>query len=90
MATQLPPASKKQRLQHGQIGREQQELDQIPSDLGSVRVQFFDQSTGNATGPAVAVPIVDASVKNLETLLNTLQENVGVLFLFSAALLLKS
>ncbi|KAJ5925468.1 Ribosome assembly protein 4 [Penicillium verhagenii] len=55
--------------------REQQEIDRIPSDLGSVRVQFFDQATGNATGPAVSVPVADANIKNLETLLNTLQGN---------------
>lgn len=81
MATQLPPPTKKQRLQSGQIGREQQELETIPSDLGSIRVQFYDQSTGVATGPAVSVPIVDATFKNLETLLNTLQENVRFLSL---------
>jgi hypothetical protein len=41
-------------------------------------VQFFDQTNGSPTGPAVAIPVIDATVKNLETLLNTLQGNVGL------------
>lgn len=44
-------------------------------------MQFFDQATGKASGPAVAVPIADASVRNLEILLNTLQGNVGMILL---------
>ena len=48
----------------------------IPEDLGSVRLQFVDQSTGKPTGSVVAVPVKDATVKNLETLLNTIQGNV--------------
>jgi len=79
MATVLPPPSKRQRLQIAEKARQQQEIQTIPDNLGSIRVQFFDQTTGNATGPAVAVPIVDATVKNLETLLNTLKGNVGML-----------
>lgn len=76
MATLYPPPSKRQKLAQAERAREQQELDTIPSDLGSVRVQFYDQSTGQPTGPAVSVPVADANVKNLETLLNTLQGNV--------------
>lgn len=79
MATLFPPPSKRQRLETAQKAREQQEIETIPSDLGSIRVQFFDQATGSATGPAVSVPIADASVKNLELLLNTLKGNVGSL-----------
>jgi len=79
MATVLPPPSKRQRLQVAEKARQQQEIQTIPDNLGSIRVQFFDQTTGNATGPAVAVPIVDSTVKNLETLLNTLKGNVGML-----------
>jgi ribosome assembly protein 4 len=77
MATVLPPPSKRQKREIAEKAREQQEIDSIPRDLGSVRVQFVDQATGKPTGPAVAVPVADASVKNLETLLNTLQGNVG-------------
>ncbi|KAJ5623892.1 Ribosome assembly protein 4 [Penicillium lagena] len=78
MATVLPPPSKRQKVAQAEKAREQQEIQSIPSDLGSVRVQFYDQSTGNATGPAVSVPVADANIKNLETLLNTLQGNVSI------------
>jgi hypothetical protein len=78
MATLVPPPSKRQKVAAAERAKEQQELYSIPSDLGSVRVQFFDQATGNATGPAVSVPVADANTKNLETLLNTLQGNVSV------------
>lgn len=78
MATLLPPPSKRQKVAQAEKAREQQEIQSIPSDLGSVRVQFYDQATGNATGPAVSVPVADANVKNLETLLNTLQGNVRI------------
>ena len=76
MATVLPPPSKRQRTTTAIKAREQQELDSIPDNLGSVRVQFRDHATGNPTGPAVSVPVVDATVKNLELLLNTIQGNV--------------
>ncbi len=79
MATALPPPSKRQRLEGAEKSRQQQEIQTIPDNLGSIRVQFFDQTSGNATGPAVAVPIVNTTVKNLETLLNALQGNVGML-----------
>ncbi|KAL8734429.1 MAG: hypothetical protein Q9181_003209 [Wetmoreana brouardii] len=75
MATVLPPPSKRQRVAIAEKAREQQDLDTIPSDLGSVRVHFFDQSTGKPTGAPVAIPVADATVKNLELLLNTLQGN---------------
>lgn len=78
MATVLPPPSKRQRTLVAEKAREQQDVDTIPSDLGSVRVHFYDQSTGKPTGAPVAIPVADATVKNLELLLNTLQGNVGV------------
>jgi ribosome assembly protein 4 len=78
MATVLPPPSKRQRVAVEERARHQQDLDTIPSFLGSIRVQFFDQTNGSPTGPAVAIPVIDATVKNLETLLNTLQGNVGL------------
>lgn len=78
MATLLPPPTKRQRTDIAEKSHHQQEIQSIPDNLGSVRVQFFDQATGSATGPAVSVPVADASVKNLETLLNTLQGNVGM------------
>lgn len=79
MATVLPPPSKRQKRETAENARLQQEVQSIPADLGSIRVQFFDQITGDATGAPVSIPIADASVKNLETLVNTLQGNVGTL-----------
>ena len=78
MATILPPPSKRQRTIVADRARDQQDVDTIPGDLGSVRLQFFDQSTGKSAGAPVSVPVVDATVKNLELLLNTLQGTVGV------------
>lgn len=78
MATVLPPPSKRQRTLVAEKAHEQQDVDTIPRDLGSVRVHFYDQSTGKPTGAPVAIPVADATVKNLELLLNTLQGNVGV------------
>ncbi|KAL9022558.1 MAG: hypothetical protein Q9185_000268 [Variospora sp. 1 TL-2023] len=75
MATVLPPPSKRQRTLVAEKAHEQQDVDTIPSDLGSVRVHFYDQSTGKPTGAPVAIPVADATVKNLELLLNTLQGN---------------
>ncbi len=75
MATIIPPPSKRQKLAAVEKAERVAEESQIPEDLGSVRVQFVDQSTGKTTGPAVAVPVKDATVKNLETLLNTIQGN---------------
>ena len=78
MATVLPPPSKRQKVEVAERAREQQELEAIPEGLGSVRVQFFDQTTGKATGGAVSIPVADATVRNLELLLNSLQGNVRV------------
>lgn len=77
MATVLPPPSKRQRLDASEKVRVQAEHDEIPDGLGSVRVQFVDQSTGGGTGSAISVPIANATVKNLEILLNSIQGNVG-------------
>lgn len=78
MATVFPPPSKRQKREVAERAQQQQEIQAIPENLGNVRVQFFDQATGKPTGPAVAVPVANANVKNLETLLNTLQGNVGM------------
>ncbi|KAA6411877.1 MAG: WD repeat protein [Lasallia pustulata] len=75
MATVLPPPSKRQRTAVAERTRAQQDIGAIPDNLGSIRVQFFDQATGQSTGAPVSVPVVDATVKNLELLLNTLQGN---------------
>ncbi|KAI9814767.1 MAG: hypothetical protein M1827_003033 [Pycnora praestabilis] len=75
MTTVLPPPSKRQRVAAAEKSREQQDVGAIPDDLGSIRVQFYDQATGLSSGTAVSIPVADASVKNLELLLNTLQGN---------------
>ncbi|MCJ1356500.1 MAG: hypothetical protein MMC33_006495 [Icmadophila ericetorum] len=75
MATVLPPASKRQRTALADKAREQQDVPSIPANLGSIRVQFVDQATGKPTGGAVSIPVVDATVNNLELLLNSLQGN---------------
>ncbi len=78
MATTLPPPSKRQRTAVAELARAQQDVDTIPDNLGSIRVQFLDQATGLSAGPPVSIPVRDATVKNLELLLNTLQRNVGL------------
>ena len=78
MTTTLPPLSKRQRTLVAEKAREQQQIEAIPEDLGSIRVQFYDQASDNhATGAPISIPVADATVKNLELLLNTLQRNVG-------------
>ena len=76
MATVIPPPNKRQKTALAERAREQQSINSIPDDLGSVRVQFFDQSTGKATGGSVSIPVADATVKNLELLVNSLLGNV--------------
>ncbi|MCJ1243831.1 hypothetical protein MMC30_001028 [Trapelia coarctata] len=75
MATVLPPPSKRLKLEAAERTRAQQDVGDIPDDLGSVRVQFFDQTTGEATGGPVSILVADTTVKNLELLLNSLQGN---------------
>jgi hypothetical protein len=79
MATVIPPPTKRQRLEASEKVKIEAEASEIPEGLGSVRVQFVDQSTATGAGPVVAVSIENATVKNLETLLNSLQGNVGTL-----------
>ncbi len=78
MATIIPPPNKRQRTAIAEKTRDQQRIDTIPEDLGSIRIQFYDQAnTGQASGAPISIPVADATVKNLELLLNTLQRNVG-------------
>ena len=78
MATVLPPPSKRIRTAATEKAREQQDIQKTPDNLGSIRVQFIDQATGKSNAAPVSIPVADATVKNLELLLNTLQGNVGV------------
>lgn len=75
MATVPPPPSKRQKTAEAEKAREQQSVESIPEGLGSIRVQFSNQSNGENVGAPVSVPVTDATVKNLELLLNTLQGN---------------
>ena len=78
MATVLPPPSKRQRTDAADRAREQQDIEVIPHDAGSLRLQFFDETTGLPIGSGpVLVPVAEANPKNLELLLNTLQGNVS-------------
>jgi hypothetical protein len=77
MATVLPPPSKRQRLETLERSREQQDINTVPY-AGSLRIQFFDETTGLPIGKGpVLVPVADATPKNLELLLNTLQDHVS-------------
>jgi len=77
MATVVPPPSKRQRTDASNRAREQQEIEVIPSDAGTLRIQFFDETTGLPIGNGpVLVPVADATPKNLELLLNALQGHV--------------
>jgi ribosome assembly protein 4 len=79
MSTTLPPPNKRQRLEISERARDQQEIESIPSDAGSLRIQFFDQTTGLPIGQGpVLVPVADATPKNLELLLNKLQNHVSL------------
>ena len=78
MATVLPPPSKRQKTAIAEKAKEQQSLESVPDNLWSVRVQFSNQSSGHTVGAPVSVPVTDATVHNLELLLNTLQGNVCV------------
>lgn len=77
MATLVPPPSKRQKISAIEKAERQAEDARIPDGLGSIRVQFVDQSTGKSAGPAVAISVQQATVKNLESLLNNLQAKVG-------------
>jgi hypothetical protein len=77
MATVLPPPNKRQRTDAADRARQQQDIEVIPSDAGTLRLQFYDETTGLPIGQGpVLVPVADATPKNLELLLNTLQGHV--------------
>lgn len=76
MTTVLPPPSKRQRTDAAEKSRQQQEIEVIPSDAGTLRIQFFDETTGLPIQGLTLVPVADATPKNLESLLNTLQGHV--------------
>lgn len=75
MATQPPPASKRQKIAAEDRKAREIEENAIPAGLGSVRVQFVDQSSGRTTGAPVALPVAQANVKNLERVVNELVQS---------------
>ncbi|KAI0995508.1 Ribosome assembly protein 4 [Podosphaera aphanis] len=75
MATVIPPPTKRQRTEASERAREQQDIEEIPTDAGSLRIQFYDETTGLPIGDPTQVPVADANPKNLELLLNSLQKN---------------
>lgn len=89
MATVLPPPSKRQRTDAADRAREQQDIEEVPSNAGSLRIQFFDETTGLPIGQShVVLAVADANPKNLEVLLNELQGHVRNLYAPPSALVL--
>ena len=83
MSTVLPPPSKRARTDAAERAGQQQAIEEIPSDAGSLRIQFFDETTGLPIGSGpVLVPVADANPKNLELLVNALQGHVSISMLF--------
>lgn len=80
MATVVPPPTKRQRLEASEKAKQEAEANKIPDGLGSLRVQFVDEGSGQGAGPAIALPVEKSTVKNLESLLNSIQGNVGMCF----------
>ena len=76
MATVPPPPNKKQKLAAEAARQEAEEAAQIPEDLGNVRIELVDSSSGRPTGLPITVPIAQATAKELANLLNELQGNV--------------
>ncbi|KIW01327.1 uncharacterized protein PV09_07102 [Verruconis gallopava] len=70
MATVVPPPSKRQKREATERAAKQEEVESIPD--GSIRVQFVDRTNNSPTGPSVSIPLSQATVKNLEILLNSL------------------
>jgi len=78
MTTVLPPLSKRQRLEKWEKSKEQQDINDVPADAGSLRLQFVDERTGTPIGGGpVLVPVADATPKNLELLVNKLLGHVS-------------
>lgn len=78
MATVLPPPSKKRRIELAELAQNQQNIDRIPSDAGSVRVQFKNQESGEHVGASILVPLTESTVENLERIYNSISNQVGL------------
>jgi ribosome assembly protein 4 len=78
MATVLPPASKRQRTDHLERTKTQQDLQPILApDLGSFKARFVD-GDGRTLTSVVEIPVADATEKNVSLLLNTLLGKVDI------------
>lgn len=78
MSTVLPPPSKRARTDAAERAGQQQAIEEIPADAGTLRIQFFDETTGLPIGTPVLVSVADANPKNLENLVNALQGHVSI------------
>ncbi|KAF2098959.1 WD40 repeat-like protein [Rhizodiscina lignyota] len=70
MATVPPPPSKRRKLEAELRTREQNDQ---PPPSGNVRVRFVDRATNEQVGSTVAIPLAQATTKNLNVLLNSLK-----------------
>lgn len=74
MATLVPPPSKRQRVEHSEKSRIQQDVeaqpDPVAEDAGDIRLELRDETTNKATGPPIIIALKDANLKNLTTLAN--------------------
>ncbi|KAF2456643.1 WD repeat-containing protein 5B [Lineolata rhizophorae] len=74
MATLVPPPSKRQKLTASNLAKHQQDVPTAPpADLGEVRIQFVDRSTGTPQGDSVLVPLSQATTRNLALLVNSIE-----------------
>jgi hypothetical protein len=55
MASVLPPPSKRQRTKGAERVREQQDIEKVPSDARSLRLQPFDETTDLPIGQVKAL-----------------------------------
>jgi ribosome assembly protein 4 len=70
MATVVPPPSKRRKREDAEKARLQQDPEPIPNT--SVRIRFHDPATNEPIGPAVTVPLPQATASNLNILVNSL------------------
>lgn len=73
MATVIPPPSKRQRIEFAAYSSLEVQSPLPPT--GSIRIRFHDQAANKSLSESsVIVPLADATIKNLELLLNSLNK----------------
>ena len=70
MATEFP--KKRKRTAQSVDAKPQSQSGSIPSNAGTVRVRFFDETTDDLIGNTLSIAVTDATVQNLERLVNKL------------------